>query len=1515
MEKGVSLMTFWSSIEGSQATATGPGITMAETYNKTNIGYLDDVNGNKKSTYHHFKMIADNFKGTFYPGTVTNTTTSMIKAFACRNEDYIAVMLLNQKLNNNAAHNGSTSFQINSAASSTTSAVINFPSTSLIPITNFAGTIDDEGTALLIFDLKGNFLKRTNYSLYGNVLAGNTAPTPVCNQSETSGLITNGSFDAPQFDNGWISFTKTDPEPSPLNSVPSASLLKSSTESYPGRCTSASLLTSASPSYVVQNINSPQAGGIVYMLKAKVKGNASFNLKTIVEVENKSPYSYIGTYNRKWEITRNKISSNGWTEGGKIFTAEWFYDPTNPNYTNVKPIIKNVGFEFTTDVANTTVNLDAVTLEPITSFIADNGLAYNVTIFKNKNLVSPENYEVPIGATPDQPPVFKQTPNDANLYITGYAGRAYCTELHPTFRYHRERNLFSSDLTYGTVSPTNKNQVYYFTQNLTEEPSSCSITKYNYADATALNLNGIMVMEPFVDFQVGGQNTPSCTNLTLNGTIVLGENSELSVGTSRCTTGTSNARLASSTSTASTGLTSRIIIGPEANIDWGHTAACLGIFGGVLEVAPGADLKIKTGFMMVTEGDIMMQPTSQISVSDNGRMRIRHSSRHIQSGASLNLNAGGILSLEDTATLTIDCGANFNFGNGAQILIDGGSKLFINGKLYVEGGANFTSTGGGKIYNGITGPTVICKGQQGVVFTTYDHGAGSTYNWTVTGDATIIGNGNDTVTVNFGANFSDIRVDVTNGGCFDEKILALTPKGDNLTITYPGSSTIYKGESITLTASGAASYLWSTGATTQSITVSTAGDYSVTDAAGCTSKSVHVTVNAMSGQPVVCRGQQNVIFSVPAASGATYNWWVNGEATITGNGTNSVSVNFGQNFTEIRVGINENGRYHELFMTLTPKGGTVAISYSPQYICPASAVTYTATTTGTINTYQWLVDGTAASTAKSFTQTLAPGSHTISLTGSDNSTCPVTATLPLTIQPNAGAISGLSSVCRGQQGVVYSITAITSATYNWWVNGDATITGNGTNSPTVNFGQNFTDIHVGVNVNGCYSESVLTLTPNGGTVSISGPNTACLNTAVTFTANTTGTINSYQWQVNGTTVSNSSSLSYTFTSSGTYTVTLTGTNSGSCSQQATTSVVVPGTSGPITGTASVCPLTNNVNYTVASGASSYNWFFSGGTGNNDATISSGAGTSSVNVNFNAGFTGGQLHAQVTKNGCMEDLVYAISKSTNCAPICAVQASYSYSGICLGSSVSFWSTSTGNPNTFEWKVNGSVVSTASSMNYTFNTAGTYTVALSAGIGGLCSTDSRSIVVSDIASISGATSVCTNQNTVYSVPSTPGATYNWWLNSDGYIVSGQGTNTVTMHIGQYFTNSNINVGVNANGCYRQGGVFVTGHSCARIAQDHLGTHLVDTSSIASGVTSPDVLQVDIAPNPVTEETYLVVTGTKDLITVVIMNVSGQVMYKKEQVSVNEKLPLGRDLATGVYIVQVISNQTVITKRVIK
>ncbi|MEO8760769.1 MAG: gliding motility-associated C-terminal domain-containing protein, partial [Bacteroidia bacterium] len=121
------------------------------------------------------------------------------------------------------------------------------------------------------------------------------------------------------------------------------------------------------------------------------------------------------------------------------------------------------------------------------------------------------------------------------------------------------------------------------------------------------------------------------------------------------------------------------------------------------------------------------------------------------------------------------------------------------------------------------------------------------------------------------------------------------------TITAGGPTTFCQGGSVTLTSSTGTTYLWSTGAITQTISVNTSGNYSVTttNVNGCfaTSTTTSVTVNPLptasitpSGSTTFCQGD-----SVTLNANNGLSWlWSTGETTqsikVITSGTYTVSV-------------------------------------------------------------------------------------------------------------------------------------------------------------------------------------------------------------------------------------------------------------------------------------------------------------------------------------------------------------------------------------------------------------------------------------------------------------------------------------------------------------------------------------------------------------------------------------------------------------------------------------------------
>ncbi|HLO81901.1 MAG TPA: PKD domain-containing protein, partial [Chitinophagaceae bacterium] len=167
----------------------------------------------------------------------------------------------------------------------------------------------------------------------------------------------------------------------------------------------------------------------------------------------------------------------------------------------------------------------------------------------------------------------------------------------------------------------------------------------------------------------------------------------------------------------------------------------------------------------------------------------------------------------------------------------------------------------------ITGNTVICFGGNTVLTAS----GGATYKWS---------NGATTASVNVNpAATTTYTVEVTTAaGCKASKSVTVTVN-DKPIVNISGKAEICAGEETTLTASGGASFVWSTGETTASITVKPAATttYSVdvTSGANCqASKSIQVVVNPL---PVVSLTQNSAIcygekITLTASGGASYKW-------------------------------------------------------------------------------------------------------------------------------------------------------------------------------------------------------------------------------------------------------------------------------------------------------------------------------------------------------------------------------------------------------------------------------------------------------------------------------------------------------------------------------------------------------------------------------------------------------------------------------------------------------------------
>lgn len=373
------------------------------------------------------------------------------------------------------------------------------------------------------------------------------------------------------------------------------------------------------------------------------------------------------------------------------------------------------------------------------------------------------------------------------------------------------------------------------------------------------------------------------------------------------------------------------------------------------------------------------------------------------------------------------------------------------------------------------------------------------------------------------------------------KVTAITPYVINL-----GANTaICPGSAITLDAGVLtdATYLWSTGATTQTINVSTAGTYSVTATSALYGKTATDTIVVTMGSfPIKPFGAdttfcRNGLFVCDALNpGSTY-LWSNGATTQTINatlaGTYSVRITSAAGCVTMDT------------MILSYKTAPVVNLGADVSICPGSSATLDAGNPGL--TYLW----STGATTQTIVATTA-GQYIVTVFGTNGCSSNDTLTVSLKAVPvvNLGVDQ---NICTSD--TITLNAANPGATYLW-------STGETTQTIRVNLANTYS---VAVtNAGGCSANDAVVITNKA--VPNSTFTTQVVDTAkgqqVKFTAvAAAGT--SYAWNFGDpTSPANTSSLAsptHLFSAQGTYTVTLTVTNVATgCKSVTQTQVTVTG---------------------------------------------------------------------------------------------------------------------------------------------------------------------------------------------------------------------------------------------------------------------------------------------------------------------------------------------------------------------
>ena len=758
----------------------------------------------------------------------------------------------------------------------------------------------------------------------------------------------------------------------------------------------------------------------------------------------------------------------------------------------------------------------------------------------------------------------------------------------------------------------------------------------------------------------------------------------------------------------------------------------------------------------------------------------------------------------------------------------------------------------------ITGPGTINYPQTGVVYSVPAVAGATTYTWTVPmGSIIASGQGSNSIMIDYACGSLSGNLGVTaSNSCSSGGTNSLSVTISTSTPAMPGAISGtnilpagVSGVNYSISpVSGATSYAWTipSGATIASGQGSTSiivnyscsavsGNIAVSAVNNCGTSSQRtfgITVSgapsqagAITGITSVPQGSNNVSYSVATVTGATsYNWSYSGTGAtiISGQGSNSITVNFACSSTAGNLTVNAvnvcavAGPDRTLAITIAgtiPIAGAITGSSAPLF--GQQSAPYSVALVNGAGTYTWTVPAGATIASGQGTNSIRVNFGCAASAGnigvSTSNTCIGAGTaVNLAIVPGSsitqpGAITGLAAVPLGKTGVVYSIAEVTGATsYNWSYTGTgATITsGQGTNTISVDFGCSATSGSISVSAgNSCIGPSTATtLAVLVSALSVPGTitGTASLpqgSTGVSYSVVAVAGAGSYTWIVPvGASVvqgqGTSSILVDYGCTVGNGNILVTANNgcgsSGGSSLNITISSNIPATPGGISAnpSTSIPKGLTGVIHTVAAvtGAASYTWTVPAG-----ATITSGQGTTMIMVDYSCGAVSGNVSV-VANNNCGSSAVSSLAMTLNAAPsqpggITGTAAvpkgstgfSYSVAPI-AGASLYTWTVPSGA------SITSGQGTAAITVDFSCSAvSGNISVKTSNLCGNASALTSLAITIgsslSSLGSITGTTSPLLGQaGTPYSVAAITGATfYTWSVPGDATISSGQGTNS--------------------------------------------------------------------------------------------------------------------------------------------
>jgi len=504
------------------------------------------------------------------------------------------------------------------------------------------------------------------------------------------------------------------------------------------------------------------------------------------------------------------------------------------------------------------------------------------------------------------------------------------------------------------------------------------------------------------------------------------------------------------------------------------------------------------------------------------------------------------------------------------------------------------------------------------------------------------------------------------------------------------------------------------------------------------SDTILVTISAMpdatlSGNVNIC-ADSPVIYSAPNEPGTMYTWNISGGIINGATNSNTVNVSWGT------------GSSGTLDLTMTNAAGCT--SASNVLVSISQPITSNAGSDISIceSETEISLDGNIQNTTGYLWQggsgVFNPGNNVLNPTYSPSATeitngfvnlvlqttanqacAAVNDTLHITIFQDPDPVVAGNTVSCTNGTTDYSTTLGVGYSYNWSVTGGTINGSSNSNSINTTWGSSGPcSVSLTItNAEGCSamtSQNISLVVPPNPV--INGNNGPCQFSSSSYSVNSSQG-STYLWTVlNGTIAggSSSNSININWLNPGSGTVTVTETNSFGCTASDSFQTNISELSIPfITGSNDVCTGPSSVTYTTLDiSNTTYAWTVNGG------TILSGNGSNSIQVQWNTAGSNSIMLTAMNSSGCDSTIMFAVNVTTVNPP------SVLSSGLkgCPPLKVTFEGNNAAPGQSYQWSFGDQENSIDVNPTHTYNTPGTYQVAVSTENGPGCEASSTATV---------------------------------------------------------------------------------------------------------------------------------------------------------------------------------------------